>query len=275
LTFSKTVAFSAAPDRMGRQTPSDWAFVKIENVESLPAREAQFHSLQLELPLDPAVAADIHSTGFEAVHHRSQHDVLADYLTTIGVVNANDIARALLGEFGSLSDLLGASWWRLKGAVGGRLAGVIRATRAIMHVALSEPLSERPILPGSAHLAEFLRNQLGFLPRERLLAIYVDSQLRLIRIQKIADGSVIGVNGSLTQIIQWGLNVGAAGLLLVHNHPSGIPEPSNADIAFTDRLREIAKHLDMFLLDHLIITRDRVGSLGDFWREARWTKRTE
>lgn len=233
--------------------------------------EASFSPVQLDLPLHVSSSCqDEIRSERRSIEWRSPHTVLTEYLTAIGVTRPYEVAHTLLGEFGSVSELLAGSWWRLHRAVGARLAAAIRASRALMLTALSEPLAARPIVPRSADLLDFLRTQLGSLPTERLIAIYVDSQLRLLRIQRIADGTVGTVDFDISRIIRLGLGVGASGILLVHNHPSGIPKPSRADLSITARLRAIAEQLDMRLIDHLIIARDQVGSIEEYWREARW-----
>jgi len=143
-----------------------------------------------------------------------------------------------------------------------------------MTTALSEQLPDRPVVPRSAQMADFLRLQIGYLPHERLLALYVDERLHLLSIEKVWEGSLGAAPLDVRQIVLHGLRVGASGILLVHNHPSGNPQPSTADLQVTQRLRGIVEHLDMFLLDHLIIARDQVASIEHFWREARFAGET-
>lgn len=235
--------------------------------------ETAFDPIQFDLPLHPAGALEAGDDC--SLEWRAPHTVLSEYLCAIGVADPNAAARSLLSEFGTLSDLLSGSRWRLRRAVGGRLASAIRASRALMHASLAEPLANRPIVPRPAQLLDFLQAQVGFLQHERLLALYVDNRLHLLSIQKIADGSVGCAPVDFARIIQLGLNVGASGFLLVHNHPSGIPRPSKADLSTTSRLREVAGQLDLHLLDHLIVARGRAASIEDYWREARWRGEVE
>jgi DNA repair protein RadC len=98
----------------------------------------------------------------------------------------------------------------------------------------------------------------------------VDSNCRLMRIERITEGSFQAASVDRRSIIGCALAVGAAGFILVHNHPSGIPQPSNADIALTRQLRALAAELDLNLLDHFIVARGRLGTIEDYWREARF-----
>jgi DNA repair protein RadC len=101
----------------------------------------------------------------------------------------------------------------------------------------------------------------------------VDSRLHLLRIEKIADGAFGEVAVDQRKIISCGLRIGAAGFILVHNHPSGTPQPSQADLSLSSRLKRLAGELDLHLLDHLIVARGQMGSIVDYWQEAQWSKR--
>jgi DNA repair protein RadC len=131
-----------------------------------------------------------------------------------------------------------------------------------MQSALEEPILARPLILGRRDLHQYLRFRLGHAPRESLLAFYLDAGLRLIRIDRIAHGSIADAKLDVTKIIVRGADLGAAAFLLVHNHPSGDPNPSRADILATARVRYISKELDMPLLDHLIVAGGKVRSVG-------------
>lgn len=236
--------------------------------------DPQFDSLQLDLPLRGAFH-EVMGEDSLSLEWRSAHSVLTEYLTVIGVSQPHGIARALLGEFGSLSDLLAGSFWRLRRTVGSRVARAIQASKAMMTLALSEPLANRPVVPSSSQLQDFLRLHIGHLRHERLLALYVDTGLHLLAIEKVGEGSISGAPIDVRKILFHGLRVGASGILLVHNHPSGDPRPSTTDLQVTRRLRQLIEQLDMFLLDHLVIARDQVASIEHFWREARYCGNAE
>lgn len=229
--------------------------------------ETSFDPLQLELPGLPTDETVL-------LEWRCPVTVLTDYLGVVGVSRPGEVARLLLDDFGSLSELLGASWWRLRWVAGNRLADVLRASRNLLKTRLLESVREGPIVPRTRDLIDFLQAEIGFLRSETLLALYVDPRARLIRIEHLGEGHLRVVVEPRT-IIERGLAIGASGLVLVHNHPSGIPQPSKADLALTSKLRELAAELDLHLLDHLIIARGRVASIYDYWREAEWNGRVE
>lgn len=228
-------------------------------------RETEFKPVQLQLPLG-AEAWRESPVGKSDLLDRE----LPNFLTMIGVSEPALVARALIDEFRSVSGMLSASTMRIRALVGGRTAAAIQSARDLMKAAMLERVMEAPAVPRSAALIDFLTAEIGFLEQECLLSLYVNSGLRLMRIETIAEGDSGQVLLHARKIIACGLVIGAAGYILVHNHPSGIPEPSNADIAATAHVRRLSAELGLQLVDHLIVARGRVGSIEDHWREARW-----
>lgn len=195
--------------------------------------------------------------------------ILARYLEAVGVIDAVSAADRLLREFGSLSDVLAAPRWRLRRVAGPRVGQVIRASQNLMKARLLEEVSNLPILPPYRDLVDLLQLEIGFLCHERLVAVYLDGISRLLRIETIAEGFLSEVPINVRKILTIGLGLEASGFLLVHNHPSGIPVPSQSDLAVTAHLRQLGKEMGLKLVDHLIVARGRVGSIEEYWRDAR------
>jgi len=105
---------------------------------------------------------------------------------------------------------------------------------------------------------------LGLEAREWLLALYVDQSLELLAVDTIARGDVGSCRVPFGRILCRGYRLGADAFILVHNHPSGDPTPSPADIRMTVRLAGMASELDMPLLNHLIIAGGEIKSCGHF-----------
>ena len=103
---------------------------------------------------------------------------------------------------------------------------------------------------------------LGREATEWLLALYVDHALQLLAVDTIGRGDVSSVRVNFARILCRGHALNAAGFILVHNHPSGNPNPSDSDIQITCRLRRASAELEMPLLDHLIIAGDEIVSVG-------------
>ena len=197
---------------------------------------------------------------------------LTEFLSSLGVSDPGTTARSLHKEFGTLSDLLTASWWRLHRTVDHRLARLIMTSHGLMKAMLEEQVLEGPVIPGSKGLIDLLQVEIGFLKHERLLSLYVDSKCRLMRIERIADGAFGEVALDIRSIIGCALAIGSAGFILVHNHPSGIPQPSNADIDATSRLKRLAANFNLALHDHFIVARGRLGTIEEYWRETRFAR---
>lgn len=97
---------------------------------------------------------------------------------------------------------------------------------------------------------------------EWLLAFYVDRELSLIAVDTVAKGGTSAVTFSVGRLISRGWSLRANGFILVHNHPSGDPNPSCSDIATTRSLRRTSLEMDMPLLDHFIVAGDRILPVG-------------
>jgi len=103
---------------------------------------------------------------------------------------------------------------------------------------------------------------LGTEAREWLLALYVDEQLNLLAVDTVSRGDVSSVHVNISHILYRGHVLNAAGFILVHNHPSGDPRPSKADIEVTVRIARTSRELDIPLLDHIVIAGDTMHSVG-------------
>lgn len=101
-------------------------------------------------------------------------------------------------------------------------------------------------------------------PIEWLLAFFVAKDLRLIAVEPAAKGDASSCPVDNAGLICRGRQLDAAGFLLVHNHPSGRAEPSNADIEITQRLRRLSLELNMPLLDHFIFAGGKLVRIGDW-----------
>ena len=203
------------------------------------------------------------------VEWNSSTKALANFLRALGVCDPAQQARKLIEEFRSLSDLLSASTWQLRRVLGSRLAKTIRASHQLLTALLEEEVNEGPSIQYGTSLIRLLQAKVGFLQHERILALYVDGQGRLLRIQRLADGSLNEASLDRRVLFGCAFTTGAAGFVLVHNHPSGDPQPSQADIALTQRLRREASSFNLTMLDHLIVARGRIGRVEDWYFEAR------
>lgn len=97
--------------------------------------------------------------------------------------------------------------------------------------------------------------------RERFHAIYVDERRFYLADMSLGQGAAGSLSLRMRDLFGRGLSIGASGILVAHNHPSGDCRPSRSDIIATRRLADIALALDIELLDHLIITREKIYSM--------------
>lgn len=184
--------------------------------------------------------------------------------------NAIDVARQLLKEFGSLAGLARASvpeLSRIKG-VGSAKAVQLAAAFELGH-RLSKHNSAREPVQTPEQVWTLLGGEMCRLNRESLRAILLDTKLRLMRVEEIALGSLNESVAHPREIFRPALLYAAYGVIVVHNHPSGDPTPSEADRKLTQKLRGAAELLSIALLDHVILGNGEGGRTPWFsFREA-------
>jgi DNA repair protein RadC len=224
----------------------------------------EFDARQLDLPLNCSLGERDRAWDPD-LDWPSPHQVLGSFLEEIGVAQPLRIAGALIREFGSAGAVMSASWWRLRASVGVRTANAIAASRELMRIALTETVARGPIVANRKDVVNLLSADLGSLRRERVVALYVDTKLHLLRIERVSEGRVTDAPLNLTRIIHCGLDVGACGLIVAHNHPSGDPTPSHIDRAAMARLGRLAADLDMYLIDALVIAGRECVSILNSW----------
>lgn len=132
--------------------------------------------------------------------------------------------------------------------------------RQAMGRALRQGIEDRPVIKHYADLKDYLRFAQGSEITEQMRILYLDTGNRLLREEVPAQGTIDECPVYVREIVRRGLELGAAGLILVHNHPSEQAEPSRADDGLTQQVVAAARCLGMRVLDHLIVTRAEVFS---------------
>jgi DNA repair protein RadC len=171
---------------------------------------------------------------------------------------AADWADRLIAAFGGLAPVFAASPVRLRPLVGNdaRALALIAAHRQAALATLRERVVRRPIVATRHDLLHYLHHQLAFEGEEALHVFFVNTRRELIAEEVLARGGPSGIGVEPRQVIARALALAAAGVVLVHNHPSGDPAPSSADRRFTRRLTVAAECLGISVHDHLIVARD-------------------
>jgi DNA repair protein RadC len=187
----------------------------------------------------------------------SDAELLATLLGTAGEkgVNVVDIARKMLLKYGSLRDLFRALTLRALDVPGVGPAGRCRllASLELARRHYAEALRCGPVLDSPRATRDFLVARLRDAPHELFCCLHLDNRHRLIAFDELFRGTIDGASVHPREVVKQALARNAAALILAHNHPSGVAEPSQADELITRRLREALALVDIRVLDHLIV----------------------
>lgn len=174
------------------------------------------------------------------------------------------LAKELLSHFGSFSAVLGASPARLA-EIKGLGATSITNLKVIQAVAQrygrDQIDREKPILASWSQLIDYCRSQMAYETIEQFRILFLDKKNRLIADEVQQVGTVDHTPVYPREVIRRTLELSATALILVHNHPSGDPAPSSADVRMTREIADIAKPLGIVLHDHIIIGKSGHASL--------------
>jgi DNA repair protein RadC len=186
-------------------------------------------------------------------------------LKPIGAGEARATADLLIEHFGSLRATLNARPREVLRASGGRqdVVDQLAATRQAMLWSLRQAASERPYLGNMEAIRDYLRMAQGFASLEEVRVLHLDSQARLLREELMCRGTPDEAMVNVREIVARAVEIGSVFLVLVHNHPSGDPTPSERDRELTRRLSIAAHSLDMRLIDHLIVAERGCFSFRD------------
>lgn len=186
----------------------------------------------------------------------SDAELLAIFLRTGSHgMSAVELARRVLHQFGGLRALLSASreefcqGFGLGDAKYTQLQAVLEMSKR--H--LQEQLVREQVFSSADAVRHYLSSQLRHSQREVFAALFLDSQHRLIRYKELFYGTIDAAAVYPREVVKAALADNAAALIIAHNHPSGIAEPSQADIQITERIRKALDLVDIRLLDHFIV----------------------
>ena len=181
------------------------------------------------------------------------------------------IAKALLARFGSLAAVLAASVedlmtvraedskGRSKG-VGAETALDLAALHEVARRVAKEEPTKRPVISSWTALLSYVRVSLQHEPREQFRVLYLDKKNQLILDEVQNRGTVDHAPVYPREVVRRALELSASAMIIVHNHPSGDPTPSRADIEMTKQVVQAAKSLSLEVHDHLIVGREGVAS---------------
>lgn len=173
------------------------------------------------------------------------------------------LAKRLIGEFGSFAEVISAPATRLSeiSGLGDATIMDLQLVRAAAEKLVSGNVKERPLLGSWSSVIDYCRTVMAFETREQFRVLFLDKKNRLIRDEVQGKGTVDHTPVYPREVVRRALELSATALILVHNHPSGDPTPSQADISMTKTIVEIANSLEITVHDHIIIAKDGHASL--------------
>lgn len=182
---------------------------------------------------------------------------LVEYLLTLAIPrrDTKPLAKALLHQFGGIAGLLtadSAAIARVPG-MGETSAAAIKIAHAAALRLLKSEVAARPILSNWQALLDYLRADMAHHVIERVRVLHLNSRNMLIRDELMQEGSVDEAPVYVREVIRRAIDLGSTAIILVHNHPSGDPSPSRADIDLTRNIVEAGKRLGIAVHDHIVI----------------------
>jgi DNA repair protein RadC len=183
----------------------------------------------------------------------------------IGGTQQIEIAEALLARFGGELTRIDHAPTQQIASVHG--LGESTATRLKAALALGlrlcDPVEERPVIQSPKDAAELVQHEMSLLEQEYLRVIVLNTRNHVLDIVEIYQGSVNSSQVRIAEILKPAVERMSPAIIIVHNHPSGDPAPSPADIELTRSMVEAGKLLDIEVLDHLIIGKGSYTSLKE------------
>ena len=199
----------------------------------------------------------------------SDAELLAIFLRTgLPGITAIDLARGLLSEFGGIGPLLSArqvAFCERKGLGPAKFAQ-LQAALELTSRYIKEELRANPIFTSPQMVRDYLAVQMRGYQREVFVILLLDSRHQLLDFHELFQGTIDMASVYPREIVKLALQNNAAAVIVAHNHPSGVAEPSQSDIAITRRIKQALALVDIRLLDHFIIGRGAVTSLADTGR---------
>jgi DNA repair protein RadC len=196
----------------------------------------------------------------------SDAELLAIFLR-IGVKgkSAVDLARDLLIRFGNLSGIFAASRIDISEVHGMGMSkyAQLQAIFEMVQRALGEDMQQRDALSSPEQVRNYLRLQLGNLPHEIFVVLFLDAQNRLIGMEKLFAGTLTQTSVYPREVVKRALHHNAAAVIFAHNHPSGVTEPSRADEVLTRTLKESLALVDVKVLDHFVVAGNAALSFAE------------
>jgi len=191
--------------------------------------------------------------GTEGLHDYELLELLLTY--AIPRKDVKPVAKDLIKRFGGLSGVLDAGHKELEEApdLGPASATLIRLVKGLCCCYLAERMQRRDALCSPQAVMDFARLKLAGLPHEAFMVIYLNTKNEVLDHEIIHEGTVDHAVVYPRRVVESALARHASGLILIHNHPSGHPEPSMEDRRLTRAIADAARTVDIRVLDHIVV----------------------
>jgi DNA repair protein RadC len=178
-------------------------------------------------------------------------------------LDVKPLAKALIARFGSFAEVIAAPAARLAEVDGLGPAAITEFK--IVHAAASRlargAVKQRPVLASWSGVIDYCRTTMAFADKEQFRILFLDKKNQLIADEQQQSGTVDHTPVYPREVIKRALELSSTAIILVHNHPSGDPTPSRADVQMTQAIVEVARPLGIAVHDHIIVGRDGHASL--------------
>ena len=212
--------------------------------------------------LEPAIAAAGRSPDTSSLANLDDRALLALLLGRSMRQTSMPAVDALFDRFGDIAAIASADVPELARASGLGPAALtdLKLLRVLSERLVRAEASRRPVITSWTALLAYVRVALAEEPREQFRALFLDKRNRLLSDELVAQGTIDHAPVYPREVVRRALEVSAAAMILVHNHPSGDPTPSRADIDMTKQIIQAARSLSVEVHDHLIVGREGVTS---------------
>jgi DNA repair protein RadC len=219
---------------------------------------------------EPAPHFHGHRERLRARFLKGGSDALADYelleLVLFRAIARRDVkplAKDLIKQFGSFAEAVSAPIERLKSikGLGDAAIAELKIVEAAAHQLARGQVQNRPVLSSWSSVLDYCRTAMAFADKEQLRVLFLDKRNRLIADELQQEGTVDHTPVYPREVVKRALELSATAVILVHNHPSGDPTPSQADIAMTKEIVSVAQPLGISVHDHIIVGKDGHASL--------------
>ena len=175
------------------------------------------------------------------------------------------LAQRVLDACGGIAGLLNVDPVKLKSVkgLGPAKRAELLAVMEIARRALAQQMADLPVFDSPGRVKDYLGLQLGGRPQEVFAVLFLDGQHRLLLLEEMFHGTLTQTSVYPREVLRRALALGAGAVVLAHNHPSGLAEPSRADEYLTQTLKTALQLIDVRVLDHIIVGQGQVVSMAE------------